>query len=34
VLRSEGGDWTLWLDDQFKLQRVLVTGDNTEVIRD
>jgi hypothetical protein len=34
VLRSEGGDWTLWLDDQFKLQRVLVTSDNTEVIRD
>jgi hypothetical protein len=34
VLRSEGGDWTIWLDDQFKLQRVLVTGDNTEVIRD
>ena len=34
LLRSEGGDWTLWLDDQFKLQRVLVAGDNTEVIRD
>jgi hypothetical protein len=34
ILRSEGGDWTIWLDDQFKLQRVLVTGDNTEVIRD
>lgn len=34
ILRSEGGDWTIWLDDQFKLQRVLVTADNTEVIRD
>lgn len=34
VLRSEGGDWTMWLDDQFKLQRILVTGDNTEVVRD
>jgi hypothetical protein len=34
VLHSEGGDWTLWLDDQFKLQRILVASDNTEVIRD
>lgn len=34
VLRSEGGEWIMWLDDQFKLQRILVTGDNTDVIRD
>lgn len=34
ILHGEGGDWTLWLDDQFKLQRILVAGDNTEVIRD
>jgi len=34
VLRSEGGDWTMWLDDQFKLQRILVSADNTEVVRD
>jgi hypothetical protein len=34
ILRSEGGDWTMWLDDQFKLQRILVASDNTEVIRD
>jgi hypothetical protein len=34
VLRSEGGDWTMWLDDQFKLQRILITSDNTEVLRD
>jgi len=34
ILRSEGGDWMLWLDDQFKLQRILVAGDNTEVVRD
>jgi hypothetical protein len=34
ILRSEGGDWTMWLDDQFKLQRIFVSGDNTEVIRD
>jgi hypothetical protein len=34
ILHSEGGDWALWLDDQFKLQRILVASDNTEVIRD
>jgi len=34
VLKSEAGDWSLWLDDQFKLVRILVTGDNTEVVRD
>ena len=34
VLRSEGGDWTIWLDDQFKLQKILVPADATEVIRD
>ena len=33
-LKSEGGDWALWLDDQFKVVRILVTGDNTEVVRD
>jgi hypothetical protein len=34
ILRAEGGDWTMWVDDQFKLQRILVASDNTEVIRD
>jgi hypothetical protein len=34
ILRAEGGDWTMWLDDQFKLQRILVASDNTEVVRD
>lgn len=34
VLRSEGGDWTMWLDDQFKVQRILIASDNTEVVRD
>jgi hypothetical protein len=33
-LKSESSDWTLWLDDQFKLQRILISGDNTEVVRD
>ncbi len=34
VLKSEAGDWSLWLDDQFKLVRILVASDNTEVVRD
>jgi len=34
VLRSDAGDWTMWVDDQFKLQRVLITSDATEVVRD
>jgi hypothetical protein len=34
VLKSEGGDWSLWLDHQFKLIRILVASDNTEVVRD
>jgi hypothetical protein len=33
-LKSEAGDWQLWLDGQFKLLRILVAGDNTEVVRD
>jgi hypothetical protein len=34
VLRSEGGDWVMWVDDQFKLQRIVIASDNTEVLRD
>lgn len=33
-VKSEAGDWTLWLDDQLKLQRMLDPASNTEVIRD
>jgi hypothetical protein len=33
-LKSESGNWALWLDDQFKLQRILLLSDNTEVVRD
>ncbi|HEV2732052.1 MAG TPA: hypothetical protein VGV15_18620 [Terriglobales bacterium] len=33
-LKSESGDWQIWLDDQFKLLRILVTADKTEVVRD
>lgn len=34
ILKSDGGDWVMWVDDQFKLQRILIASDNTEVIRD
>ena len=34
LLKSEGAEWTMWLDDQFKLQRIQIASDNTEVIRD
>ena len=34
LLKSEAGDWSLWLDDQFKLVRILVASDNTEVVGD
>jgi len=33
-LKSDSGSWALWLDDQFKLQRILISGENTEVVRD
>jgi hypothetical protein len=33
-LKSEAGDWQLWLDGQLKLLRILVASDKTEVVRD
>ena len=33
-IKTEGGDWTLWLDEQLKLQRLIDPTSNTEVIRD
>jgi len=33
-MKSDIGDWTLWLDDQLKLQRILDPATNTEVVRD
>jgi hypothetical protein len=33
-MKSDAGDWTLWLDDQLKLQRFLDVASGTEVIRD
>jgi hypothetical protein len=34
LLKSDSGEWSLWLDDQFKLVRILAADDNTEVVRD
>jgi hypothetical protein len=34
LLKSDAGDWSLWLDDQFKIVRILVASDNTEIVRD
>lgn len=34
VLKSDAGEWSMWFDDQFKLLRILVPSDNTEVLRD
>ena len=34
VLRGDAGDWLIWVDDRFMLQRIVVASDNTEVVRD
>ena len=34
-LKSEGSaDWSIWVDDQFKVVRILIPSENTEVVRD
>jgi len=33
-LQGEGMDWALWLDENYKLIRVVIAADNTEVVRD
>ena len=33
-MQSDVGDWTLWLDDQLKLQRIVDPAAGTEVVRD
>jgi hypothetical protein len=35
-LRGDGFDWALYLDyhDRYKLMRVAIPADNTEVVRD
>jgi hypothetical protein len=32
--KNDAGTWQLWLDDQFKVMRMSVLGENTEVERD
>jgi hypothetical protein len=34
TLKTESGDWSLWVDGELKLVRILIAGENTEVIRD
>jgi len=35
-LKDDTGDWFLWVDDQnsFKLMRIVIVSENTEVVRD
>ncbi len=33
-LKTEAGAWQLWVDEKFKVVRIWIEGDNTEVIRD
>lgn len=33
-LKNEAGEWQLWLDEQFKVQRISVVGEETVVDRD
>ncbi len=33
-LKNDAGTWHLWLDDQFKVLRMAVAGENTQVDRD
>ncbi|HXE90995.1 MAG TPA: hypothetical protein VNK82_08545 [Terriglobales bacterium] len=33
-LEAEGVEWSLWLDSQYRLIRVLVAGQNVEILRD
>jgi hypothetical protein len=33
-LKNDAGTWQLWLDDQFKVMRISIVGENTVVDRD
>lgn len=33
-LTGEGMDWGLWMDDSYKLIRIVIAADSTEVVRD
>lgn len=32
--KTEAGSWQLWVDNEYKVMRIVIEGDNTEVIRD
>ena len=32
--KTEGGDWNVWVDSAYKIQKIAIEGDNTEVVRD
>jgi hypothetical protein len=34
LLKNEDQEWQLWLNDQYKLIRILIASENTEVVRD
>jgi hypothetical protein len=34
LLKNEGQEWQLFLDDQHKLVRIVITSESTEVLRD
>jgi hypothetical protein len=34
TLTSDSGDWSIWVDDHFKVMRILIASDSTEVVRD
>jgi hypothetical protein len=34
TLSSDTGDWSIWVDDHFKVMRILISSDSTEVVRD
>jgi hypothetical protein len=33
-LKSEAGSWVIWFDDQFKVLRISIPSEKTEVVRD
>jgi hypothetical protein len=33
-LKSEAGNWEMWMDGQFKLIRIVIEGERTEIVRD
>jgi hypothetical protein len=33
-LHAEGNDWVVWMDDSYKVQKIAIDADHTEVFRD